>query len=162
MLALDLAGRSGFSILFKNSTIKTGISTLTRGNLTGKRNPLPMVRLYRRLSLISKYYSVQKVIFEETFARGSAKYRLDSLQHAVVLWAIQNHINWQRVSPTAWKKATMGNARATKEQYSEYAINNFRGERFWTDDMCAARLILHQAIKENRTHNRLSKKGRKK
>lgn len=147
LLALDLAGTTGYSVLVGN-TIKTGTVSLVRGKLTGKRNPLPMVRLYKRLVLLTQYYRVERVVFEETFARGNAKYRLDSLQHAVILWAVNNGIPWQRVPPTQWKKAVLGRGHVSKAEYSRRALKRFKGERLWNSDQCAARLLLQFAMQQ--------------
>lgn len=147
LLALDLAGRTGYAMKFRSGKIKVGVVNLTRGQLTGKRNPLPMVRLWNRLNWLSDHYRIRRVVFEETFAQGSAKYRLDSLQHATILWAVNQGIQWRRVSPTEWKKAMLGEGQVSRHDYSRVAIERFPEIRFWTDDQCAAMWLLMYGLR---------------
>lgn len=148
LLALDLAGRSGYAMRFRSGRIKVGIVNLVRNLPPGKRSPLPMVRLYERLCWMSEHYRIRGVIFEETFARGSAKYRLDSLQHATIMWCVMNKIHWRRTPPTQWKKAMLGNSMISKHDYSREAIKAFPQIRFWTDDQCAAMWLLTYGLKD--------------
>lgn len=147
MIGLDLAGRSGYAIQFGDDRIKVGTMRLDRGSdCKGKRNPLPMIRLYRRLQLLSKYYEIGCVVFEETFGRGAAKFRLDSMQNAVILWAINEGVNWARISPPQWKLAMTGKGTATKQEYTEAAILKFPEHTFHYDDEAAARWLLEYGI----------------
>ena len=147
VLALDLAGHTGYSIQYGTTTIKVGTLNLVRGNsIVGKRNPLPMTRLYSRLTKLSEVFKIDLVVFEETFAMGAAKYRLDSLQFVTTLWAILNNIEWMRVSPGKWKKAMLGSGKASKLEYLNAAIKEFPDIEFRNDDMAAARWLLEYGI----------------
>lgn len=114
-LALDLAGTTGVAMRFRDEKIWCGQWKLTRGNLGGRRSPIPAVRLYKRLRSLGKLVKIDRVIYEETFARGEAKFRLDSLQVTVCIWAVLNGISWMRLSPSTIKKSATGNGRASKE-----------------------------------------------
>lgn len=147
MMGLDLAGRSGYALRFADGSTKIGTLKLDRGtDASGKRNPLPMVRLSRRLDKLSDHYDIRCVVYEETFARGAAKFRLDSMQNAVVLWAIRNRINWARISPTQWKKAMLGRGQVPKEEYLKSAIMHFPEHTFHYDDEAAARWLLEYGL----------------
>jgi len=147
-LALDLAGCTGYAIRYEDESLKTGLWILNRGRLTGKRNPIPMVRLWKRLRKLSEAHDIFKITFEETFARGNAKYRLDSLQHAVILWCVLNDVIWQRVSPPEWKKSMLGDGIANREKYSQMAIERWPDIPMWKDDQCAAMWLLAYSEKE--------------
>ena len=144
-LTLDLAGKTGYAIQHEDGQIKAGVCNLTRGNLGGARSPIPMLRLWERLNRFSACYQIQRVIFEETFGRGAAKYRLDSLQHIVILWCCQNGYPWQRVSPPRWKKVTLGRPTISKQDYHQAAIRNFPDQRVFCDDIAAALWLLEYA-----------------
>lgn len=141
-LGLDLAGHSGYAIRYEDGSYKTAVWNLVRGNLGGRRSPVPMLRLWRRLNYLSENYEIEKVTLEEAFGRGDAKYRLDSLQHIAILWAVLNGITWQRVSPGAWKKVFIGKGTASKLEYSTAAIEYWPNIRMWSDDQCAAMWLL--------------------
>lgn len=141
-LALDLAGSTGYAIDYGDELVKVGLWSLTRGLDGSPRNPLPMYRLWKRLNKLSETHDIGKIVFEEAFAKGAARYRLDSLQHATILWAMLNDILWMRVSPTAWKKRMLGNGQASKQQYYEAAVVRWPELRIWSDDQAAALWIL--------------------
>lgn len=146
-LGLDLAGHSGYAIRYEDGSYKTAVWNLVRGNLGGRRSPVPMLRLWRRLNHLSRCYSIEKVTLEEAFGRGDAKYRLDSLQHVAILWAVLNGITWQRVSPGAWKKKLCGNGKVNRVIYSQMALLQWPDIRMWSDDQCAAMWLLEYGRK---------------
>jgi len=147
VLALDLAGRSGYAILFGHGIVKIGTMKLDRGSdCKGKRNPLPMLRLWRRLNKLIEHYRIDCVVFEEAFAMGDAKYRLDSMQHTTILWAVSNGIDWARVVPTRWKKIMLGKGNANRHEYLQAAKLRFREHEFRFDDEAAARWLLEFAL----------------
>lgn len=145
VISLDLAGRTGLAIRYDDGSVKTCIWTLTRGNLGGRRSPRPMARLWARLVKLSQTHDIQAVIFEEAFARGDAKYRLDSLQHAAILWCCLNGVTWRRMSPAEWKRATCGKGNASRAEYAMVAQQKYGSIRMWTDDQAAAVLMLEYA-----------------
>lgn len=115
-VGLDLAGTTGYAIRdLDTDEIYTGIWTLTRGDIGGRRSPIPAVRLLRRLERLSSDYEIRRVAYEETFGRGNAKFRLDSLQVTTMVWAVRSRINWQRYSPSAIKMRATGKGNAGKE-----------------------------------------------
>ena len=143
ILSLDLAASTGYCFLDEETGIvKTGAINLARGKLGGRRSPIPMYRLWKRLTKLSKRMKIDVVIFEETFGRGDAKYRLDSLQLVVTLWAVLNRIRWLRVSPPQWKKATTGKGTTTKEEYWKQAIDRWPNINIHKDDIAAALWIM--------------------
>lgn len=148
MLGLDLAGRTGYAALFGHGLLKIGTLQVTRGAdaKSGKRNPFPAARLWRRLNLLSDHFNVKCVVFEETFARGNAKYRLDSMQFAVTLWAITNGINWARITPGGWKKRMIGKGNLTRGEYLAAAREKWPEVNFRFDDEAAARWLLEYGL----------------
>lgn len=113
-LALDLAAVTGVAIRYDTEQIACTTWNLSRGNLGGRRSPLPAVRLLERLERLSANHEIRRVAYEETFARGDAKFRLDSLQTVTCVWAIRNGISWMRFSPTNIKKEATGSGKACK------------------------------------------------
>lgn len=138
ILSLDLAGKTGYCIKYDTGEIKTGLWILTRGDLGGRRSPIPSIRIWNRLARLSETHKIEKIIFEETFGRGDAKYRLDSLQHAVVLWASLVGVPFVRLSPSAWKKKCLGNGSIKKEIYWEKACDKWPHLPIHSDDIAAA------------------------
>lgn len=140
-LALDLATSTGVAIRYDEDTVWSGIWYLGRGKVE-KRSPLPMLRVWRRLEKLSETHVISRVIFEETFGRGAAKHRLDSLQFAVMLWCSLRKVNFIRVSPPAWKRAMLGNAKTPKDVYFLKAVEKFTEQRVRNDDIAAALWLL--------------------
>ena len=141
-LALDLAGKTGYAIRYEDGSAKAGTWNLVRGELGGARSPVPMVRLWKRLVRLSQDHEIDWIIYEETFGRGAAKFRLDSLQYTALLFAMLNGIGWSRVSPTAWKKAVVGDARAKRDEYHHFARSRWPELNLFTDDQAAAMCLL--------------------
>ncbi len=107
-LAFDLGGRTGVCV-YDIDTDRYHVHQLdlTRGTI-GPRSYLPAYRLRRRLWCLSDWYwRIRNVIFEESFARGTAKLRLDSLQTVVALWCIEHGLTWRRsmCATHYWHKA---------------------------------------------------------
>lgn len=140
--AFDLGGRTGWAIRYDTGDVRCGTWTLTRGNLGGRRSILPAARLWRRLWRLSLDHQVAGVVFEETFTRGEAQWRLAGLQQLVMLWAYQLGAPWQRVSPTAWKKACLGRGHVDRRAYFQAAREVWPELRITTDDAAAALWLL--------------------
>ena len=148
VLALDLSSRrTGYVILFSDDTRRSGAICLNRGTTGGKRSPVYMARLMQRLINLSTRFKIRRVIFEETFAKGNAKWVLDSLQITVTLWAIMNNIAWTRISPTGWKAAVIGR-NCSEQDYWKEAIKRFPREkhRFYCSDIAAAWWLLEYSL----------------
>lgn len=160
LLTLDLGGSTGYGILYPRGDIKLGSLRLTRGNIGGNRSPLPMVRLWRRLHRIFDYLPITRIVFEETFARGHAKHRLDQLQAVVMLFCVLNGIKFVRVSPTGWKKAVLGR-NCSKAEYHAAALQQFPELRILNDDMAAALWLIEYAKPFIQAANRRLSKTRK-
>lgn len=160
LLTLDLGGSLGYGILFPNDDIKLGCCKLVRGNIGGNRSPLPMVRLWHRLHRLFDYLPITRIVFEETFARGHAKHRLDQLQAVVMLFCVLNGIKFVRVSPTGWKKATLGR-NCSKAEYYEAALLKFPHDCILNDDMAAARWLIEYARPFIQAADRKLSKARK-
>lgn len=141
-LALDLAGRTGWAIQFEDGSVRCGIWTLTRGNLGGARSTIPMLRLWKRLQKLAESYEIGKIVLEEAFAQGAARFRLDSLQYTAILFACLGGLNWMRVSPGAWKRRVVGSGKARRNEYLSFAKRKWPELRFWTDDQAAAMCLL--------------------
>ena len=144
-LALDLAGRTGWAIRYDTGEIRTGIWNLSRGDLGGTRSVVPMRRLWKRLNVLAGTHTIEKLVYEETFGRGAAKFRLDSLQYTALLYAVLAEIPWMRVSPSAWKKSVVGNGKASRVEYLAYAQQRWPEQRIWLDDQAAAICLLEYA-----------------
>lgn len=142
-VAFDLAGHTGVAVQWADGTRTVYEWNLVRGDFgKTKRNPIPMLRLWQRLNVLSDSFMIKSVIFEETFARGAAKYRLDSLQHCVVLWCVASKIRWRRATPTEWKKAMLGDGKAPRAVYLAKAKQKWPSVQFSTDDQAAAMWLL--------------------
>lgn len=150
-LALDLAGTTGYGIEYDTGEVKAGLWILTRGNLGGRRSPIPMLRLWHRLNRLGSTHQIDRVVYEETFGRGDAKNRLDSLQHCTTLWCLLNQIPFIRASPSEWKKAVLGTGRANRQEYYAAAIQRFPSVDVWKDDIAAALWLLTYAKRFDQT-----------
>lgn len=146
-VALDLAGSTGVAVRFASGDVKLVRWCLTRNkkHLEGKRNPIPSLRLWRRLNRLAADYDIGHITFEETFARGAARYRLDSLQHTVVLWCLTRQVRWTRISPSGWKKAMLGSGFVKSDDYWRQAVVRWPDLKFHCSDLAAARWILEYA-----------------
>lgn len=140
-LALDIATRTGYAWT-DGRNIKTGVWNLGRGNTGGTRSPVRPARLWRRLTEFCIRRPVQRIIYEETFARGNAKFLLDGMQWAVLLYAYDHGLDWARVAPSRLKKAATGNGRASKADMVRTAQQRYPEQRLWTEDQCDALLLL--------------------
>ena len=139
LLSLDMAGTTGYCIRWDDGSIKCGILTLTRGMKNSKaRSPLPMARLWRRLGTFLDQVRPDAIVFEETFGRGAAKFRLDSLQFALILQCVLRQIPYMQVSPSLWKKAVLGKGSIKKEEYWQAAIDKWPDLIIHRDDVAAA------------------------
>ena len=140
-LAFDLGGKTGVCV-YDADTDRYHVHqlNLTRGNI-GPRSYLPAYRLRKRIWCISDW-RVRNVIFEETFARGAAKLRLDSLQTVVALWCIQHGLKWRRTTPGEWKKATLGSGAVSALIYWREAVKRWPDMRFPSSDTAAARWLM--------------------
>jgi len=149
-LGLDLAAKTGYAIRYDIGEWKAGVWYLDRGNLGGARSPIPAVRLLKRLEKLSETYEIKSVAFEETFARGNAKFRLDSLQTIVMIWAIQRGIPWMRLSVGTVKKHATGFGRATKREMLRMAWCNrdWKNVEIWSADQADALWVLDCALQE--------------
>jgi len=144
-LALDLAGRTGWAIRYDTGELRSGIWTLVRGDIGGSLSPVPMKRLWRRLGRLGADHQIGKIALEYTYGRGAAKFRLDSLQYTAILYAQLLNIPWMRVGPSAWKKAVVGNATASRDEYLEFARNRWPDQSIRYDDQAAALCVLAYA-----------------
>lgn len=140
-LAFDLGGKTGVCV-YDTDTDRYHVHqlNLTRGNI-GSRSYLPAYRLRKRIWCISDW-RVRNVIFEETFARGAAKLRLDSLQTVVALWCIQHGLTWRRTSPGEWKRAVLGNGSMCANHYWHKARQRWPDMQFHSSDTAAARWLM--------------------
>ena len=142
-LSLDLAGQTGWAIRYETGVIRTGIWTLTRGNLGGSRSTVPMLRLWKRLNKLAETHEISKIVMEQIFARGGpATFRLDSLQYTALLFAVLNKITWTRVQNLEWKSRVIGNSKASKTEYLAFARRKWPEQRIWTEDQAAALCLL--------------------
>lgn len=149
ILALDLAGKTGYAIRYDTGEVKVGTWNVVRGKFKDKRSPVPMYRIWKRLNKLAETHEIGAVVFEETFGRGPAKFRLDSLQAAALLFCEINHIPWCRVHPHTWKKHLTGNGRATREQYLPHIAKRYFHYFIRTDDEAAAvGLLIYYCFKE--------------
>ncbi len=145
VLSLDLAARTGWAIQYDTGHIRSGTWYLRRGRQMGRRSPVPMTRLWRRLNTILSNHDVSMVVFEETFARGDARFALDSLQMTVLMWAHLSGVPWLRVSPKQWKKTCLDSANASKVEYTIAAAKRWPDQRIVYDDQAAALWLLDYA-----------------
>ena len=146
ILALDLAGQTGFAIAYDTGHIEVGTWDLSSGEIGGVRSPIPMLRLWEKLNEFAAENEVGTLVIEETFARGAAKFRLDSLQCTAILFAMLNNIPFSRLSPGQWKKAVVGKGNATKEDYLAFARERWPQLNLKNDDEAAARCLLQYAL----------------
>lgn len=145
-LGLDLAGTTGYAIHYDTGQWKSGLWTLTRGELGGNRSPIPAMRLFKRLNRLSFAHDVRLVVFEETFARGNAKFRLDSLQTVTLLWAMLNRMRWMRVAPSVIKRHATGIHSASKQQVWLEATHRWKDLEIWSYDQSDALWALDYAL----------------
>jgi len=101
-----------------------------------------MLRVWHRLNKLGESHEIGKIIYENTFGRGAARFRLDSLQYTVLLYCQLNQIPWMRVSPSAWKKKVIGKGTVGKLEYFEFAKKRWPEQRIWYDDQAAALCLL--------------------
>lgn len=113
-LALDLAGVTGYAWKDSDGLISYGVRDFT-AQVEGARSFMPAYELKRWL-LTPQFSRLQSVIYEDTFARGAAKFRLDSLQTIVAVHCLQRGIDWCRISPSAIKKYATGSGKSGKDQ----------------------------------------------
>jgi Holliday junction resolvasome RuvABC endonuclease subunit len=86
------------------------------------------------------------VVFEETFARGNAKFRLDSLQTITMLWAVLNRLRWMRVAPSVIKLRATGIHNASKQQVWLEAAHRWKDLEIWSYDQADALWALDYAL----------------
>lgn len=123
-LALDLGGTFGYAI-HDGEYLYYGSDVLTDKNDGTGRSYLPAYRLKQWLEYAIHRYGFDHVAYEDTFARGLAKFRLDSMAAAVGLFAIEHGLTWSRVSVPTLKKYSTGNGHCGKIQMVEAAQSFF-------------------------------------
>ncbi len=144
-IGLDLGGHTGVAIQWPGGEIEAKVWRLDLGNLGGRRSPLPAERLLRRLRMLSREYDVQSVAFEETFAQGNAKFRLDSLQTVTMVWALRAKIPWMRI-PVGTVKSHAGSR--DKEVMFKRALKKWPELRLWSFDQSDALWVLDYALQK--------------
>lgn len=117
-LALDLGGTTGFAYYNRTGQLVHGRWRLDE-NAGGKRSYLPAYRLKQMLGKIVPSQGFNLIAFEETFAQGEAKLRLDSMQTVIAVYCIENELNWSRIAASSLKKKATGNGRCGKNQMVE-------------------------------------------
>jgi Holliday junction resolvasome RuvABC endonuclease subunit len=122
-LALDLGGTTGFAYILGGKLVCGSIVLATDGE--GARSYMPAYHLRRWLSNMDLEFGFDAIAFEETFARGAAKLRLDSMQTICALHCIERGLPWARISASGLKKYATGNGRCGKEQMIEAAKQFF-------------------------------------
>jgi Holliday junction resolvasome RuvABC endonuclease subunit len=122
-LALDLGGTTGFAYLRKGKMYYGSIALTTIGE--GARSYMPACHLSRWLSNMFELFKFDAIAFEETFARGAAKLRLDSMQTICALHCIERGLPWARISASGLKKYATGSGKCGKDQMIEAAKQFF-------------------------------------
>jgi Holliday junction resolvasome RuvABC endonuclease subunit len=122
-LALDLGGSTGYAYLPQRSSTTPEFGTWCLDeDAGGSRSYIPAQRLRDQLEVFSREeYGFTAIAFEETFARGEAKLRLDSMQTVVGLYCLDHHYSWMRITASSLKKFATGNGRSGKEQMVDAA-----------------------------------------
>ena len=124
ILALDLGGQLGYAWLPADGHPVYGTWDLTQG-AGGRRSYVPAYNLKRLLETEVPKNGFNHIAFEETFAQGEAKLRLDSLQTIVAVYCIEHGLDWSRVAASSLKKFATGDGRCGKEQMVNAARDFF-------------------------------------
>ena len=109
---------------YDGKTLKYGTVNMTTDG-EGSRSYLPAVKLKKWLENWHTIFGFRGIAFEETFARGAAKLRLDSMQTVCAIYCIERNMPWWRISASSLKKFATGNGRCGKEQMVEASMQFF-------------------------------------
>lgn len=143
VLALDLGGTTGYAYRVDGEDQVFYNSTIIDEGISEQRSYLPAFRLGKFLQLLHNNDPIQEIIYEETFARGLAKFRLDSMSTAVAIFCIANNVTWTRLSVSQMKKMVTGNGQAGKEQILKVVRDNYDVEGELTYDESDALGLLY-------------------
>jgi Holliday junction resolvasome RuvABC endonuclease subunit len=139
-LALDLGGSCGWAT-DAGGDIRVGVWDCTPSD-ESRRSPEPFWRLWDRLENFAVIPGCDAIVFEETFAKGAARFRLDGMEAVTMLWCHQHRKRWQRVTPGTWKKEMCGSGKTNKDEYHRLAIVQTKGLYLPTNDHAAALWLL--------------------
>lgn len=144
VLALDLGGQTGWACLDATGQPLYGVLDLTTKG-EGARSYLPALKLKQWLerqegldpACVPRWQDFNHIAFEETFARGTAKLRLDSLQTVTAVYCLEHGLDWSRVAATSLKKYATGHGHCGKEQMVEavkFFFPSLRGKTLGYDE----------------------------